>query len=679
MSTAPSEAGWGTVSPSTRRRTLDLERLRESAPLTGLLVLTAVLYLWSLSRNGWANQYYAAAVQAGTHSWKAFVFGSFDAANYITVDKTPASLWLMELSTRIFGFSSFSMLLPQALEGVAAVALLYAIVRRWFGRPAALLSGLILALTPVAALMFRFNNPDALLVLLFLAAAYALTRALESGATRWLVLAGTAVGFAFLTKELQALLVVPGFAMAYLVAGPVRLRRRIWQLLVAGAALVASAGWWVALVQLWPSSARPYFGDSTTNSILQVIFGSNGLDRISAGGLGGGPGGGFSGSAGVLRLFNSELGGQIAWLLPGAVILLVAGLVWTARRPRTDRTRAALLVWGGWLVVTAVVFSFMTGVIHPYYASSLAPPIAALGGVGAVILWRHRDLPAPRLLLCATLAVTVVVSFSLLDRTPGWHPWIRYAVLIGGLAAAAGLLAAGHVPGRIRSVAGTVALVAALAGPAAYTLSTVSTVQAGGNPLAGPAMASASRFPGGPPGDGARISPALAGALEHGSRSYTWVAATSSTQNGASLELATDTSVMAIGGFGGSDPAITLARFKRLAAEHRIHYYVAGGQFGPGSAGRLTPRTGLPGGSAPPGGGSAPPGPGPLPQNPPGSPMPAAGGRSGFSLAGPPGPGSPDQGHSVASEIESWVTKHFRSSTVGGTTLYDLTQPKTAR
>ena len=187
--------------------------------LFGLLALTAILYLWDLGRNGWANDFYAAAVQAGTKSWKAFFFGSFDQSNFITVDKTPASLWVMEISGRIFGFSQWSMLAPQALEGVASVLLLYAAVKRWFGPPAGLIAGLVLALTPVAALMFRFNNPDALLVLLMTAAAYTLVRAVENGRTKWLVFTGLLLGFAFLAKMLQAFLVVPGFAVTYLWAG----------------------------------------------------------------------------------------------------------------------------------------------------------------------------------------------------------------------------------------------------------------------------------------------------------------------------------------------------------------------------------------------------------------------------------------------------------------------------
>src|SRR5207248_3472217 len=243
----------------------------------GLLAATAVLYLWGLGASGWANSFYSAAVQAGAHSWKAFFFGSSDAANFITVDKTPAFLWPMEIAARIFGVNAWSILVPQALEGVATVGLLYAAVKRWFGPAAGLLAGGILALTPVAVLIFRFNNPDALLTLVLIGAGYALTRSVERARTSWLLLAASLIGLGFLTKMLQALIVVPGLALVYLLAAPTPLRRRVFQLLGAVLALVVSAGWWVAIVALWPASSRPYIGGSQNNSILEPIFGYNGF------------------------------------------------------------------------------------------------------------------------------------------------------------------------------------------------------------------------------------------------------------------------------------------------------------------------------------------------------------------------------------------------------------------
>ena len=341
-----------------------------------LLIATAALYLWSLSASRWANAFYSAAAQAGASDWTAMLFGSSDAANAITVDKTPAALWVIDVSVRLFGLNPWSVLVPQALEGVAAVALLYAAVRRASGDGAALLAGAVFALTPVAALIFRFNNPDALLVLLLLAAAYCVQRACEKDSSRWwLIAAGTLVGFGFLAKMLQAFLVLPAFAAAYLIAGHHRLRRRLADLLRAAAAVVVSGGWYLLLVELWPGDSRPYIGGSQHDSIIELALGYNGLGRLTGdepGGLGN-----LNFDVGWGRLFGSGMGLDIAWLLPAAVICLAAGFVITRRAPRTEPTRAALIMWGGWLAVTAVVFSFANGIVHPYYTVALAPAIGA--------------------------------------------------------------------------------------------------------------------------------------------------------------------------------------------------------------------------------------------------------------------------------------------------------------
>src|SRR5579863_5043775 len=409
--------------------------------LFGLLLVTGVLYLVNLSRNGYANDFYAAAVQAGTRSWKAFFFGSFDSSSFITVDKTPASLWVDELSARIFGFGTWTLLVPQALEGIASVLLLYAAVRRWFGSGAGLIAGAVLALTPAAALMFRFNNPDALLVLLMTAAGYAVQRAIERDRTRWLVLAGVLLGFAFLTKMMQAFLVLPGFGLAYLWAGPARLRRRLWQLLAALGGVIVGAGWWIVIAQLTPAADRPYFGGSTDNSILELALGYNGFGRLDGSETGSIGGGGFGGSTGIFRLFQSEFGGQVSWLLPAALISLGA-LVWISRRqPRTSRVRAFALLWGGWLLVTGVVFSYMQGIIHPYYMVALAPAIGALVGVGAIALLQSGLSVAGRAVAAVGVLVTGIWAQELLDRTPDWLPWLRWTVLLAGVLGALSMLA----------------------------------------------------------------------------------------------------------------------------------------------------------------------------------------------------------------------------------------------
>src|ERR1700730_5040779 len=376
-------------------------RAWEMPVLLCLLALSASLSLWDLGREGMANTFYSAADMSGSQSWKAYFFGSFDAASFVTVDKPPVALWVMELSARLFGFSSWSMLFPQARAGIAAVGLTSLTVRRHAGAVAGLVAALVLALTPVAALMFRYNQPDGILTLLLVGSAYTTLRAVESGRIRWLVATGVLLGFAFNTKMLQAFLVLPAFALVYLVAAPPRLGRRIGALLAGGAALAVSSGWWPVIVSLVPSADRPYGDNSTNNSIWSLILGYNGLGRIfGSGGAGGGGGGfGFGGGAGLGRLFGTAVGGQISWFLGFAGLALVAGLAMRWRAPRTDLGRAGYLLWGGWAVVTGAVFSLMTGTFHPYYTVALAPAIGALVGMGVPDLWRQRRLAlAPGLL-----------------------------------------------------------------------------------------------------------------------------------------------------------------------------------------------------------------------------------------------------------------------------------------
>ncbi len=635
MSTITEPLGRLGASPPARRGALAARELRSRVTparvaLATLLLCTAGAYLWDLSASGYANSFYAAAVQAGTKSWKALFFGSLDASNFITVDKPPASLWVMALSGRIFGFSSWSMLVPQALEGVAAAWLLYAAVRRWFGDWAGLAAGAVFALTPVAALMFRFNNPDALLVLLLVAGAYCLTRALERAGTRWIVAAGTMIGLAFLAKMLQAFLVLPAFAGVYLIAAPTGLRRRLWQLLAGGGAVLVSAGWWVAIVALWPAGSRPFIDGSPDNNIFNLITGYNGLERILAGGGAGGGGGGgnFSGATGLLRLFNDAMGGQASWLLPAALVALVFGL-WARRRtPRTDRVRAALLLWGGWLFVTAVVFSFGQGVIHTYYTVALAPAIGALVAIGGALLWPHRESLAARGLAAAVVAGSAAWSYALLSRTPSWEPWLRPLIAASATLAVLGLLAApalarsslGGLRRRVAAAAVVLGALAMVAGPVAYAAETVTTPHTGSVPSAGPVSAGAfGGGPGGAPGvGGGQASSALVAALRQNASDYRWVAATSGSESAASLELVTGDPVMAIGGFNGNGGNLSLSAFEQYVAKGEIHYYIAsGGGGGPGPGGTTGSRT---------------------------------------------------------STITSWVETHFKSVSVGGQTVYDLTQ-----
>ncbi|WP_329012608.1 ArnT family glycosyltransferase [Streptomyces sp. NBC_01601] len=488
-----------------------------------LLAATFVLYLYNLSASGFANSFYSAAVQAGSTSWKAFFFGSLDGGNAITVDKPSTFLWPMALSVRIFGLGSWAVLVPEVLMGVGSVAVVYAAVRRRFGAVAGLVAGAVLALTPVAALMFRFNNPDAMLALLMALACYFTVRAVEDGRTRWLVWAGVAIGFAFLAKTLQAFLILPPLALVYAVCGPVRLGRRLVQLGLATIALVVSGGWWVAVVELWPASSRPYIGGSQHNSFLELTFGYNGLGRIngdetgSVGGGGGGMGGGGRwGTTGWDRMFGAEVGGQVSWLLPAALILLSAGLWATRKMGRASATRASFLVWGGSLLITMVVFSYMAGIFHQYYTVALAPYLAAVVGMGTGLLWERRAETWAGAVLAAASVASGASGYVLLNRTPDHLPWLRWLVLVGGLVAALGLLFLGRAPRNLALGAASVGLVAALAGPTAYTLSTVNSAHTGSIPTAGPAGASMMGFGGRPGGRGEGMRGGFPGGMPGG-------------------------------------------------------------------------------------------------------------------------------------------------------------------
>ncbi|MDN5764792.1 MAG: glycosyltransferase family 39 protein [Humibacillus sp.] len=625
--------------------------------LVGLLLATLVLYTWNLTSSGYANSFYSAAVQAGSESWKAFFYGSSDAANSITVDKPPASLWIMALSVRALGLSSFAILVPQALMGVATVGVVHATVKRQFGAAGGLIAGGVVALTPVAALMFTFNNPDALLTLLMALGAWATMKAIEKASPHWMIAVGVFIGLGFLTKTLQVLLVVPFFGLAYLIAAPTTLRRRIVHSLLAVGAVVVSAGWWVAVVELVPASMRPYIGGSQTNSFLELTFGYNGLGRLSGdetGSVGGGgaAAGGSWGATGILRMFSSSVGGQISWLLPSALILLAAGLMLRGRMPRTDLRRAAYLVWGGWLVVTMVTFSFMAGIFHEYYTVALAPAVGALVGMGAVEAWERRHRAVAVVALASATAAAAVWGFVLLSRTTAYGDWLRVSVLAVGLAAAVLILATRWLHAKAVPIVLGAALVAGLAGPAAFTLSTTAQGHTGSIVTAGPAGSTSGGTPGGGTGgrtgggpggtppvgfagapNGARAggtapggaggllgaaapSTAVVAALSQNASSYTWVAAAVGSQTAAGLQLGTQLPVMALGGFNGSDPSPTLDQFKAYVAAGDIHYFVGG------SAG-------------------------------------------GF--------GNQNGGSSASAQIRSWVEANFAAVTIDGSTFYDLT------
>jgi 4-amino-4-deoxy-L-arabinose transferase-like glycosyltransferase len=482
---------------------------------------------------------------------------------------------------------------PEALMGVATVALLYAAVRRVSGPHAALVAGAVMALTPVAVLMFRINNPDALVTLLVVAAAYTTVRAIEAASTRWLLLAGVLVGLGFLAKMGQALVVVPGLALAYLVAAPTGMWRRVGQLVGAGIAVVVGAGWWVAIVALWPTADRPYISGSETNSVLELALGYNGLGRLLGdskhGTSGAERGGGFASGPGPARMFSDEVGSQVSWLLPAALLLLLIGLWLTRRAPRTDRVRASLLLWGAWTIVTGVVFSLAAGDFHAYYTVTLAPGIAGLVGIGGHELWKRGAMPSARIALAVIVALTAAWTVVLLEGSPNFLPWLRWVVVLAGALSVVALLAR---PARRHwgTVTATLMVLTGLLAPAAYAVDTVATPQTGGKPSAGPVIdhgvkkkddadAQPADFDiSSPAGDAALtttqlgLDPAVVTVLQQAGTK--WSAATVGGRDAAVPALASGTPVMCIGGFSGNDPAPTLDQFQGFVAARQVHYFI---------------------------------------------------------------------------------------------------------
>jgi 4-amino-4-deoxy-L-arabinose transferase-like glycosyltransferase len=494
-----------------RSRTVALPR----PELALLLVLAAVLNLWALSTNGFANDYYSAAVRSMSTSWHAFLYGSFDASGVMTVDKPPLALWVEALSVRVFGFSSWSLLVPQALMGIATVALAYDLTRRRFGRAAGFAAGLALATTPITVAISRHNNPDALLVLCVTAALWFVVRGLEDGRSRWIILSGVCVGLGFEAKMGAALLVVPAIVAAWLWVAPRGRRTALRQLAAGGAAMTAVGLAWPLLVTLTPASNRPWIAGTSDNSIWSLILGYNGFGRLlgqsggpggAAAGPGGGGGGGgnifFGGTTGPLRLLNTALGGQDGWLLGLALVAGVAVVV-ASRLRRGDARTGWIIAVGGTFLMTAVAFSTAQGIFHPYYVSQLAPFTAALVGAGAWQLTRSGR--AVRVLGPLAIAGGVAAELVVLHENPGQLTWLPAVLIGGGILAAVAL--AGSTAARVRTAAVSVAFAVLLLAPGTWAVQTLGhptngTFPAGGPQSAGMDGPGGRGGPGGPGGNG---------------------------------------------------------------------------------------------------------------------------------------------------------------------------------
>jgi 4-amino-4-deoxy-L-arabinose transferase-like glycosyltransferase len=393
-----------------------------------------------------------------SESWHDFIFGAFDPAGTVTVDKLPGALWLQALSLRVFGFHIWALVLPQVVEGVLTILVLYRAVRRLAGPAAGLTAAAVLAVTPITVLLSRGNVSDSLLILLLVLAADATSAALLTGSLRQLLLAGVWVGLAFQAKMIQAWLVLPALAAAYLLAAPAaRLRTRCAHVALAGLVTVVVSLCWMTAVSLVPSQDRPYVDGSRNDSVYTQVFDYNGLGRLTGNWVtvAGAPPSPLLVAArergqlltaetmgikpGWHRLLAGPFAADGGWLLPAAFVGAAGVLISRRREGRRDPLRAAVVLWGGWWLVLAVFFSAGT-YLNSYYVAALVPAVAALCGTGIAACGPGPWPARVRLIVAATVLGCAGYGAYLISGTASGPVVLTAVALIAAVAAAAQLL-----------------------------------------------------------------------------------------------------------------------------------------------------------------------------------------------------------------------------------------------
>lgn len=563
----------------------------ERPTLLSLLALNAALYGWNLGINGFANNYYSAAVQSGMMDTKAFFFGSSDWGNSITVDKPPLSLWVMGLSVRLFGFSPTAILLPQVVMGVGTTLLIYLILRRCVSPMASLFGAAVFFTTPIITLMSRYNNPDPLMLLLMASAVWCVMRSIESGRGRFFVIAGALLGLAFMTKQLQGMLNVPALGLAFLLFSPQIWPKRLATAAAGMGALIVTGGLWMTIVDLIPADARPYVGGSPANSVLELTFAYNGLERIAGGETTPrvmqapseySP---VASDAGLFRLLNVNYNQEATWLLfVGILAVFMLAFRWKdcCKKPEQRALSLASVVW---LCTAFALLSFMGNQIHTYYTAALAPPLALVLSVTLNDLVVNRKSLRLRI-IGATLALAgLLTTWLIMSGTSGWPVWLPSAVLGVGIAATAALVI--EPPTRkIESAAACLLTASLLFGPTATSIHNVTLGFSGSNPLSGmltkkqtgishllKSLSENNPVWGHDIVMGHVPEELLVGALRR-TQDCTWAAATYPSQTAARLQIASERPVMPLGGFAGNDPSPTLQEFQEKVAAGDVCYLV---------------------------------------------------------------------------------------------------------
>ena len=600
----------------------------ETAALAFVFLLALFLRLWGLDKNGFGNPYYASAVRSMLMSWHNFFFASFDPTGWVTVDKPPVALWIQSASAWILGYKGFSLIFPQVLEGLGSIYVLYWLVRRSFGPSAALFSALVLALSPVDVAVDRYNNVDACLVLLLLLSASALILAAERSSRNLLVLSMVLAGVAFNTKMMAAFVALPAFYLVYAWGASVPWKRRLADLTIASLALAVVSLSWPLAVDLTPPEQRPFVGSTQENSMIGLSLGWNGFQRLlrghgrgqgfnrgrgsaavgRSGELSGKPfpdskeigenqagvptpgvaprrqggrngnrrfGGMGAGEPGFLRLADKNLAGQVTWFLPLALIGIA--LAWGKSSPKfiLNQVRQSLLLWAGWLFLYALVFSFMRGAMHTYYLVLLAPPIAVLAGVGFREVCSVFQAGNKRLVGLALLLVLLWQAF-IVAQFPEWEVFLLPILLAGGAAAIVGFvsLPAGSF-NRFRTqlvlVLGTAVFFFC---PAFWACTPV--VGSGRSVEASPDLLLENEGMGRGQDAGIRQDKLL-DFLKSNNRGEKYLLAAQNSQAVASLIIKTGEPMIALGGFMGADPVVTVNEFAEMVREGKIRYFLLQG------------------------------------------------------------------------------------------------------
>ncbi|ENK0838385.1 glycosyltransferase family 39 protein [Clostridium botulinum] len=676
---------------------------KENIALSLILILSLILNLANLNIEGYANQYYAAGVKSMTLSLKNFFFVSFDPASFVSIDKPPLGFWIQAIFAKIFGFSGWSIILPQAIAGVVSVGLIYVIVKRSFGTAAGLISAICLAVTPVFVAVSRNNTCDNLLVLTLLLACLVLSKAAEKGKLRYLLIGLAIVGIGFNIKMLQAYMIIPAIYITYLLSNAVSFKKRIVHLMAGTIILILVSLSWAFIVDLVPEGNRPYVGSSTNNSVMELIIGHNGLERLgigsksiqgggAPGGMdgknqqktdgtssvtknknseqtskengqtegepqsidndqmqgeppsmdngemqgappntqdggkgngnppnsdgkgpggmppgdngmqkpnGGGMGGTFGGQevASIARLFsNNSLSDQIIWLFPLALFGFIAAAIKEKLNKTFDNKRKlSLVLWSMWLLPEFIYFSFTKGLFHPYYLTMLAPPIAALAGIGIVSMWElyneegWKSWILPVALIVDGLTQILILSYyyNISNTAKILTTIVAVLCIVSSIILAIvnlrknkkDILKFKNI--KFKKSLVTIVLMGLLITPLVCSATTIFYPVSGTFPSAGLSLITNKQKDDSNVGNLNSANTKLIEFLKSHKTNEKYLLVTSSTNGYASdIIINTGESVMALGGFFGTDKVITLDEFKKLVNNGEIRYVMVGGMGG---------------------------------------------------------------------------------------------------